>query len=196
MSTSVVVVSDTHVPQKARAVPPQLWRAVESADMVVHAGDWTGVPLLDEFEARSRLVVGVWGNNDGDDVRARLTEVARTTIDGVRLAVVHETGQKEARETRMDRLFPETDLLVFGHSHIPWDTTTPAGLRLLNPGSPTDKRRQPTPTYLTLTLDAGAVRDVVLHELPVRAPARGRRAAPSPGEREIDVVYPHPRMRD
>jgi putative phosphoesterase len=181
MSTSVLVVSDTHVPQRARAVPPAVWSAVERADVVVHAGDWTGVPLLDELEARSRLLVAVWGNNDGDDLRARLPEVARTTIDGVRLAVVHETGQKEGRETRMDRAFPETDLLLFGHSHIPWDTTSPGGLRLLNPGSPTDRRRQPRATYLTLTLDEGAVRDVVLHELPLRSDS-------------VDGVLPHPRM--
>ena len=162
MSTSVVVVSDTHVPQKAKAVPAAVWSAVERADVVVHAGDWTGVPLLDELEARARLLVAVWGNNDGDDLRARLPEVARTTIDGVRLAVVHETGQKEGRETRMDRAFPETDLLLFGHSHIPWDSTTPRGLRLLNPGSPTDRRRQPTGTFLTLSVADGALHDVAL----------------------------------
>ncbi|MGY3263228.1 putative phosphoesterase [Frigoribacterium sp. 2355] len=181
MPTSVLVVSDTHVPQKAKAVPGAVWTAVERADVVVHAGDWTGEPLLDEFEARARLLIGVRGNNDGDALRARLPEVARTTIEGVRLTVVHETGAKEARERRMDRDFPETDLLLFGHSHIPWDTTTPAGLRLLNPGSPTDRRRQPHATYLTLTLDAGKVRDVVLHELPVAA-------------RDRTGVLPHPRM--
>lgn len=178
MPTSVLVVSDTHVPQKARAVPSEVWIAVERADVVVHAGDWTGVELLDQFEARARLLVGVWGNNDGPALRERLPEVARTTIDGVRVAVVHETGAKEARETRMDRAHPETDLLLFGHSHIPWDTTSPAGMRLLNPGSPTDRRRQPHATYLTLTLDDGAVRDVELHELPVKRPG----------------VLPHPRM--
>jgi putative phosphoesterase len=196
VSTSVVVVSDTHVPQKARAVPPQLWRAVESADVVVHAGDWTGVPLLDEFEARSRVLVGVWGNNDGDDVRTRLPEVVDTTIDGVRLVVVHETGQKEARETRLDRLHPGVALLVFGHSHIPWDTTTPGGMRLLNPGSPTERRRQPFPTYLTLTLDAGEVRDVVLHDLPVPTPRRRGGLPPARGSRGPDEIMPHPRRRD
>jgi putative phosphoesterase len=197
VTTTVVVVSDTHVPQKARAVPDELWAAVEAADVVVHAGDWTGTAILDEFERRSRRLVGVWGNNDGDELRARLPEVARETIDGVRVAVVHETGQKEAREARADRLHPETDLLLFGHSHIPWDSTTASGTRLLNPGSPTDKRRQPRATYLSLVLDAGTVRDVVLHELPLRPTTRSRRADLPPGPvREIDVIVPHPRRRD
>ncbi|WP_423922588.1 metallophosphoesterase family protein [Frigoribacterium sp. 2-23] len=180
MPTRVVVVSDTHVPQKAKAVPAVLWMAVESSDLVVHAGDWTGLEIVTEFEERAPRLLGVFGNNDGADVRARMPEVARATVEGVRLAVVHETGSKEGREGRLDARFPDTDLLIFGHSHIPWDTTTPAGLRLLNPGSPTDRRRQPTPTYLTLTLDQGRVEDVVLHELPVRRGDLG--------------ILPHPRM--
>jgi len=65
----------------------------------------------------------------------------------------------------MDAAFPDADLLVFGHSHIPWDTVTPNGLRLLNPGSPTDRRRQPACTLMTATLSAGEIRDVVLHEV-------------------------------
>ena len=89
-------------------------------------------------------------------------------LDGVRLAVVHETGAKQGREQRCDARFPDTDVLVFGHSHIPWDTTTPAGLRLLNPGSPTDRRRQPFCTYQTARIENGALTDVELHELPRR----------------------------
>jgi uncharacterized protein len=80
----------------------------------------------------------------------------------VRVSVVHETGVPAGREARMQAAYPETDLLVFGHSHIPWHTMTPRGLRLLNPGSPTDRRCQPRCTYMTLTLDAGVIRDVRL----------------------------------
>ena len=69
------------------------------------------------------------------------------------MAVVHETGAKQRREERMDAAFPDTDLLVFGHSHIPWDTVTPSGMRLLNPGSPTDRRRQPVCTMMTVVID-------------------------------------------
>jgi putative phosphoesterase len=106
--------------------------------------------------------VGVWGNNDGPDLRARLPEIAHAELDGLRLAVVHETGGRAGRERRCAARFPDTDVLVFGHSHIPWDTTAESGLRLLNPGSPTDRRRQPVGTYLTATVEGGAMRAVAL----------------------------------
>jgi len=160
--TRLLLLSDTHVPVRARALPDQVWRAVDDADVVVHAGDWVSADLLDALEARAARLVGVAGNNDGSDLHARLPEVARTTVEGLRLAVVHETGGKDGRERRADAAFPDVDVLVFGHSHIPWDTTSPGGLRLLNPGSPTDRRRQPVGTFLTAVVDDGALRDVEL----------------------------------
>jgi putative phosphoesterase len=163
----LLLISDTHVPARARELPPQVWDEVDLADVVVHAGDWVDVRLLDELEERAHRVVGVFGNNDGPALRARLPEVARETLGGVRCAVVHETGGKQGRERRARARFPDTDLLVFGHSHIPWDTTYD-GLRLLNPGSPTDRRREPFGTYLTLTVHEGEVADVELHRLPPR----------------------------
>lgn len=162
----LVIVSDTHVPKRAKDLPSELWERAESADVVVHAGDWVDVALLDELEARSRHLVAVWGNNDGADLRARLPEVAREEVGGLQLAVVHETGQAAGREDRLDATFPDADVLVFGHSHIPWDTTTARGLRLLNPGSPTDRRRQPHCTYLTALAAEGRLVDVELHRLP------------------------------
>ncbi|MFZ5846046.1 MAG: metallophosphoesterase family protein [Actinomycetota bacterium] len=168
----LVLVADTHLPKRARELPEQVWQAIEEADVVVHAGDWVHEPLLDELEARSSRLVGVFGNNDGPELRRRLPEVASETVGGVRLAVVHETGPAKGREQRCEELYGGHDVLVFGHSHIPWDTTTPSGLRLLNPGSPTDRRRQPFCTYMTMTLAAGAVGEVVLHRLPPRAPRR------------------------
>jgi uncharacterized protein len=164
----LVLTADTHLPRRARTLPDQLWRAVDAADLVVHAGDWVAAGLLDELEARSVRLLAVHGNNDGPELRRRLPEVARATVEGVRVAVVHETGDAKGREARCERAYPDVDLLVFGHSHIPWDTTTPRGLRLLNPGSPTDRRRQPHCTYLTLSLHEGAVEDVTLHRLPPR----------------------------
>ena len=160
--------SDTHVPQRSRALPDAVWAAVDDADVVVHAGDWNGLPLLDEFERRSKRLIAVRGNNDGPEFDDRLPLVAREMLDGVRLAVVHETGPSTGRERRLDADYPDSDLVVFGHSHIPWDTVTPEGRRLLNPGSPTDRRRQPTGTFLSFVLDSGHVRDVELRRLPVR----------------------------
>ena len=162
MPTRLLLLADTHVPTRARQLPESVWRAVDEADVVVHAGDWVDAATLDALQQRASSLVGVWGNNDGDELRARLPFVASTTLDGIRLSVVHETGGAAGREKRMDAEHPGTDVLVFGHSHIPWDTTTPRGLRLLNPGSPTDRRRQPHRTFMTLTFDAGAVNDVRL----------------------------------
>ena len=162
----LLLISDTHVPARARDLPAPVWAAVGEADVVVHAGDWVSVELLDALEARAARLVGVWGNNDGPPLRARLPEVARVTLDGLRLAVVHETGQAAGRERRCAAAYPDVDVLVFGHSHIPWDTTAPTGLRLINPGSPTDRRRQPHGTFVTAVAADGALHDVTFHTVP------------------------------
>jgi putative phosphoesterase len=165
---SLVLTSDTHVPRRARDLPHALWATIEAADVVVHAGDWVDAALLDLFEARSRRLVAVHGNNDHGPLRQRLPEIARAEIEGIRFAVVHETGDAKGRELRCAARFPDTDVLVFGHSHIPWDTTAPSGLRLLNPGSPTDRRRQPYGTFVTATAADGELRDVTFHAVPPR----------------------------
>ncbi|MDQ3154796.1 MAG: metallophosphoesterase [Actinomycetota bacterium] len=162
----LLIVADTHVPTRARDLPPQVWAAVDAVDVVLHAGDWLDVALLDALKERVRRVVGVWGNNDGPELRDRLPEVACAEFESVRFVLVHETGQARGREERCARAYPDTDVLVFGHSHMPWDSVAPNGLRLLNPGSPTDRRRQPHCTYLTARAVDGALHDVTLHRLP------------------------------
>jgi putative phosphoesterase len=161
----LLLIADTHLPKRARDLPAEVWDEVERADVVIHAGDWVEPPLLDELERRSRRLIACWGNNDGDELRRRLPERADVTLEGVRFTVVHETGASGGRDARMAKLHPDTDVLVFGHSHIPWDTTASTGLRLLNPGSPTDRRRQPHCTYMTATVADGALTDVELHRL-------------------------------
>lgn len=162
----LVITADTHVPSRARDLPDELWRAIEEADLVVHAGDWVDEALLDAVQERARGLIGVYGNNDGPGLRRRLPEVAYADVAGLRLAVVHETGPRDRREARCEARFPDRDLLIFGHSHIPWDTSTGTGLRLLNPGSPTDRRRQPYATYLTAEVAGGRLAAVRLHRLP------------------------------
>lgn len=164
MATRLLLISDTHVPGRARALPDELLEAADAADLVIHAGDWISAGVLDELEKHAD-VLGVHGNNDGADLRKRLPEVARRDIDGVRFAVVHETGDAQRRHARIDATYTDIDVLVFGHSHIPWDTVTPGGIRLLNAGSPTDRRRQPHHTMMTAMADAGTLTDVTLVRL-------------------------------
>lgn len=161
----LLLIADTHLPKRAKDLPAAVWDEVDDADVVIHAGDWVEPDLLDALENRAKRVVACWGNNDGPELRRRLPERADVVLDGVRFTVTHETGASSGREARMARLYPDTDVLVFGHSHIPWDTTAESGLRLLNPGSPTDRRRQPHFTYMTATVQDGELRDVELHRL-------------------------------
>ncbi|MEU8606366.1 metallophosphoesterase family protein [Streptomyces parvulus] len=164
----LLLMSDTHLPKRAKELPATLMAEVPRADVVLHAGDWVDTATLDLLESRSRRLVAVYGNNDGPALRARLPEVAHADLGGLRFGVVHETGAAQGREARCAARFPGLDVLVFGHSHIPWDTTAPGGPRLLNPGSPTDRRRQPHCTYMTATAADGTLVDVELHRLPRR----------------------------
>ncbi|MBZ6292224.1 metallophosphoesterase family protein [Streptomyces olivaceus] len=164
----LLLVSDTHLPKRAKELPAPLPAEIPRADVVLHAGDWVDTATLDLLEGRSRRLVGVYGNNDGPALRARLPEVARADLGGLRFGVVHETGSAQGRERRCAARFPDLDVLVFGHSHIPWDTTADTGLRLLNPGSPTDRRRQPHCTYMTAEVTGGLLAEVTLHRLPRR----------------------------
>ncbi|MBT2394929.1 metallophosphoesterase [Streptomyces sp. ISL-100] len=164
----LLLTSDTHLPIRARELPAELLAQAQEADVVIHAGDWVDVAALDLLDAHSRRLIGVYGNNDGPELRARLPEVARAELGGLRFGVVHETGAAQGRERRCSERFGDLDVLVFGHSHIPWDSTAPGGLRLLNPGSPTDRRRQPYCTYMTAVAEDGRLSEVRLHRLPPR----------------------------
>ncbi|WP_439690628.1 metallophosphoesterase family protein [Curtobacterium sp. SP.BCp] len=167
MTTSFVLLSDTHLPKRAKDLPAALWGDVDAADLVVHAGDWVDLATLDAVAGRSRRFVGVRGNNDGPEFDDRLPLEARFTVEDLRFAAVHETGAATGRERRAAAAFPDVDVLVFGHSHIPWDSVADTGLRLLNPGSPTDRRRQPDHTWMRGTVD-GSDLTVELVRLPPR----------------------------
>jgi uncharacterized protein len=132
----LVIIADTHVPKRARDLPVEVWAAVDIADVVVHAGDWVDLAAFEALRRRARRLLAVYGNNDGPGLRALLPEVARAELDGLRVAVVHETGPAAGRESRCAARFPDCDVLFFGHSHIPWDSVTATGLRLLNPDRP------------------------------------------------------------
>jgi putative phosphoesterase len=157
----LVVLGDTHIPDFAKALPPGLLRALRRADLILHAGDVTASEVLDQL-AGYAPVHAAMGNGDGPGVQAwGALPVVELDIDGIRVAMLHDAGPREGRERRMRRRFPQTDLVVFGHSHIPIDAEQD-GLRLLNPGSPTWKRRQPAPTYATVDVEGGQIRSRIV----------------------------------
>lgn len=150
----VVVLADTHIPRRAKTLPEGLLPHLERADLILHAGDLMDPTLLDTLAAHAP-VKAVRGNLDPPD--ARLPETLESEFGGVNVAMIHDSGPKKGRHNRLRRHFPEARVVVFGHSHIPW-LTDEDGLLLLNPGSPTDKRRQPDFTFATLQINDGDFR--------------------------------------
>lgn len=137
-------------------MPAAVAEQLDGIDVILHAGDVCTPDVLDELAAYAPVHV-VRGNNDGPDIAAwGAPETLEIELDGLQVAMIHDSGSKEGRAARMRKLFPNADLVVFGHSHIPWDTEQ-NGQRLFNPGSPTDKRRQPRGTMGQLVIDAGVL---------------------------------------
>jgi putative phosphoesterase len=154
--THVVVLADTHIrPGRKRRLLDSAYAHLDRADVVLHAGDILVGEVLDELRGFAP-VHAVLGNNDAD-LAGVLPETLSLELDGVRLAMVHDSGPAQGRAGRMRRRFPDADVVVFGHSHIPWDDSGVDGQLLFNPGSPTERRSQPNHTLGTLDLDGGRV---------------------------------------
>jgi hypothetical protein len=152
----VVVLADTHAPRRWRSCPPRVAEQLRGADLILHAGDVCTAAVLAELSEYAP-VVAVVGNNDDPDVGAwGATETAELDVGGVAVAMLHDSGAASGRLARMRRRFPGADLVVFGHSHIPLDESG-YGLRIFNPGSPTDRRRQPAGTLGILTINDGTL---------------------------------------
>ncbi|MGE5286142.1 MAG: metallophosphoesterase family protein [Micromonosporaceae bacterium] len=153
----VVALADTHAPRRWKSCPPRAAEFLRDADLILHAGDVCTAQVLDELAGYAQVRV-VRGNNDGPDVAAwGAPEAAELDIEGLRVAMIHDSGPAAGRIARMRRRFPDADLVVFGHSHIPLDESEPAqdGFRIFNPGSPTDRRRQPRGTIGLLKIERG-----------------------------------------
>jgi uncharacterized protein len=154
----LAVLADTHIPRRAKGLPDGLVPHLESADMILHAGDLLVEDVLYELESYAP-VRAVKGNVDGWDVR--LPETQEFEVGGVAVAMIHDSGPKKGRWGRMRRRFPGARVVVFGHSHIPW-LEDEDGLMLLNPGSPTDRRRSPDHTFALLRVEGGEARAEIL----------------------------------
>ena len=158
---NIVAISDTHAPRRWKSCPPAVAAHLRGADLILHAGDVCTASVLDEL-ADFAPVHAVLGNNDAPDVAAwgaggdtdGVPETLSLDLDGLRVAMIHDSGAATGRLRRMRRRFPEAGLVVFGHSHIPLDESGD-GLRIFNPGSPTDRRRMPQGTIGLLTVAEG-----------------------------------------
>jgi uncharacterized protein len=157
----VVVLADTHAPRRWRACPPRVADELRGADLILHAGDVCTAAVLAEL-AQYAPVEAVLGNNDGPDVADwGAAPIAELSLDGLRVAMRHDSGPSAGRLARMRRVFPAADLVVFGHSHIPLDQSG-YGLRIFNPGSPTDRRRQPHGTLGVLQIADGRLTEATI----------------------------------
>ncbi len=155
MSPLALVLADTHIPRRARALPEALVPHLERVDLILHAGDLIEPSVLDDLSVYDASVHAVKGNVDPPDVN--LPETLEFDFGGARIAMIHDSGRKEGRRRRLKRRFPDARVVVFGHSHVPF-LEDENGLLLLNPGSPTDKRRQPHHTFALLRTEEGDVR--------------------------------------
>ena len=150
----IAVVADTHMPRGRRRLPVEHLRG---ADLILHAGDLSTVGVLDELEALGPPVAAVLGNVDEPALAARLPEERVVDADGARIAMVHDAGPAKRRLERLRLRFPEADAVVFGHSHIPLHEERD-GFQIFNPGSATDRRRQPRHTMGLAEVAGGRVR--------------------------------------
>jgi uncharacterized protein len=153
----LAIISDTHLPRGSRALPAACAERLRGADAIVHAGDFVARSAYDELMALGRPVVAVHGNVDSAELRELLPAERVLDAGGARIALIHDAGPARGRLERMRRRFPDCDAVVFGHSHIPLHETAGDGFQIFNPGSPTDRRRQPAHTMGVATAEGGSV---------------------------------------
>lgn len=146
----VSVLADTHIPKRAKDLPSEAYKLIDKSDAIIHAGD---ILTSDFLEKLSKMVpvYAVLGNND---IGVTLPETLELNLDGINIAVIHDSGPKTGRRNRMRKRFPQARIVIYGHSHIP-DCSDLDGLLLFNPGSPTDRRRQPEHTMGLLKIAEG-----------------------------------------
>jgi uncharacterized protein len=152
----VAIIADTHLPRGARRIPDVCLERMRAADLVIHAGDVSTADVLAEIDSLGPPVVAVHGNIDTEELRSRLPEARVVEADGARIAVVHDAGPSHGRLERMRLRFPDADAVVFGHSHIPLHEERD-GFQIFNPGSPTDRRRQPRHTMGIARVEDGRI---------------------------------------
>jgi uncharacterized protein len=157
LTVEIAIISDTHLPRGSRALPDACVARLQASDLIVHAGDFSRIEVLEELQ-RFGPVIAVHGNTDDAPLRAALPAAALVPVGERGLAVVHDAGPAAGRLRRLTSRFPDADAVIFGHSHIPLHERAPDGFQIFNPGSPTDRRRQPRHTMGVCRVDGGELR--------------------------------------
>ena len=152
----VAVIADTHLPRGSRVLSAECLEVLARADLILHAGDVTAAPVL-ELLREFAPVHAVYGNMDEPELRAALPEQLVVEVGGARIGMLHIPGPAAGRAARLAETFRGCDAVVYGHTHVP-ETTQHGGVWMLNPGSPTERRRAPNRSLLTLEIDGGAIR--------------------------------------
>jgi len=175
----IAVISDTHLPRGARRLPDACVERIAASDLLLHAGDFSTLDVLRDLEAIGPPVLGVHGNVDSAELRRLLPAERVVEAEGARIAMVHDAGPRVGRLQRMRARFGErADVVVFGHSHMPLQEQADDGFQILNPGSPTERRRAPRHTMAVIRAGAGSLSC----ELVDLSPARPQSAPPcAPG---------------
>jgi len=160
----IAVISDTHLPRGARRVPEACVERIAAADLLLHAGDFSTLEVLRELEAIGPPLVGVHGNVDSAELRQLLPAERVVEVEDARIAMVHDAGPRTGRLKRMRARFGErADVVVFGHSHTPLHEQAEDGFQILNPGSPTERRRAPRHTMGLIRVTSGSASCEILH---------------------------------
>jgi putative phosphoesterase len=153
----IAIISDTHLPRGARALPAACVSRLQTADLILHAGDFSALTVLDQLHTIGPPVHAVHGNVDELAVRQRLPAAIELDLGGSVVAMTHDAGPAQGRLMRLSARFPKADAVIFGHSHIPLHETGPDGFQIFNPGSPTERRRSPHHTMGLARIENGSI---------------------------------------
>ena len=157
----VAVIADTHLPRGSRRLPGACVERLRAADLILHAGDLVSLSFLDELRALGPPVAAVYGNMDTPDLKLLLPKQHFIEAAGARIGMVHIAGPRAGRESRLTARFPDCTAVVYGHTHVP-QLEQVAGVWVLNPGSPTERRRAPMRSMLELRIARGEIEPVLV----------------------------------
>lgn len=157
----VAVVSDTHLPRGTRRIPETCLARLRAADLILHAGDVVSESAFTELEALGPPVHAVHGNMDDAALRERLPPRLVVEVGGVHIGMTHDPGPRAGREDRLAGRFPGCAAVVYGHTHEP-QVARVGDVWILNPGSPTERRRAPSHTMLVLEVEGGEIRPALI----------------------------------